>query len=244
MKVGVSRQPLREAALEFAGGSIKSWPAAERPREKLERYGPERLSHAELLAILLRTGRPGEPVVALAQRVINQAGGLIGLAHASCEELTKIEGIGPVKAIEMIAFAELARRLMTLDPEDRLQIERPEDAVPLLQDMQLLPREHLRTVLLDIKNHVVSVSTIYEGSVSSATVRIAEVFRDAVKRDCPRVIVAHNHPSGDPSPSPEDVAVTQQLSSAGKVLQIEVLDHLIVGRSGYVSLRQRGLGFG
>ena len=96
---------------------------------------------------------------------------------------------------------------------------------------------------MDIKNHVVSVATVYEGSVSNATVRIAEVFRDAVKRDCPRVIVAHNHPSGDPSPSPEDVAVTQQLSSAGKVLQIEVLDHLIVGRSGYVSLRQRGLGF-
>ncbi|MCL4545947.1 MAG: DNA repair protein RadC [Chloroflexi bacterium] len=243
------RRAIREAARAQPShdgdrlGTIKSWPVAERPREKLERLGPEQLSHAELLAILLRVGRPGEPVVQLAQRLIVSLGGLTGLVHASTEELTKIDGIGVVKAIELRAMVELARRLMTLAPEQRVNVTRPEHAVPLLQDMQFLTREHLRTVLLNTKGGVLSVTTVYEGSVDRATVRIAEVFREAVRRDCPRIIVAHNHPSGDPTPSHEDVGVTEDLCEAGKLLGIEVLDHLIIGRSGYVSLRQQGLGF-
>ena len=224
--------------------AVKYWPASEQPREKLEAFGAGSLATPELLAIILRVGRQGESVLAVAQRLLVQAGGLAGVDRASLEELGKVSGIGRVKGIEIKAALELGRRLMALGPEQQPEIRSPDDAFRLLQpDMQFLTREHLKTLLLNTKNKVVAVNTVYEGSVNSANVRIAEVFRDAVRRDCLQLIVAHNHPSGDPTPSPEDVGVTRQLVEAGKLLDIAVLDHIIVGHGRYVSLKQRGLGF-
>lgn len=224
--------------------AVKYWPASEQPREKLEALGPGSLATPELLAIILRVGRQGESVLAVAQRLLVQLGGLAGTGRASLEELGKVPGIGRVKAIEIQAALELGRRLMTIGPEQQPEIRHPEDAVRLLQpDMQLLTREHLKTVLLNTKNRVLAIHTVYEGSVNSAGVRIAEVFKEAVRRDCPQLIVAHNHPSGDPTPSPEDVAVTRQIVEAGKLLDVAVLDHLVIGHGRYVSLKQRGLGF-
>ena len=224
--------------------AVKYWPASEQPREKLEAFGAGSLATPELLAIILRVGRPGESVLAIAQRLLVQSGGLAGVDRASLAELGKVAGIGRVKGIEIKAALELGRRLLALSPEQQPEIRTPDDAFRLLQpDMQFLTREHLKTLLLNTKNRVLAVNTVYEGSVNSATVRIAEVFREAVRRDCPQLIVAHNHPSGDPTPSPEDVGVTRQLVDAGKLLDIAVLDHLVIGHGRFVSLKQRGLGF-
>lgn len=238
-------EPSEEADESPGYLAVKYWPASEQPREKLEAFGAGSLATPELLAIILRVGRQGESVVSVAQRLLVQLNGLAGVGRASLEELGKVSGIGRVKAIEIQAALELGRRLMTIGPEQQPEIRNPDDAFRLLlPDMQLLTREHLKTVLLNTKNRVLAVHTVYEGSVSSATVRIAEVFREAVRRDCPQVIVAHNHPSGDPTPSPEDVSVTRQLVDAGKLLEVAVLDHLVIGHGRYVSLKQRGLGFG
>jgi len=224
--------------------TVKHWPASERPREKLEALGPASLSTPELLAIIIRTGRQGESVLSVAQRLLVESNGLTGLGRASLERLIKVAGIGPVKAVEIQAALELGRRLLATSPEQQPEIRCPQDAANLLiPDMQMLTREHLRTVLLNTKNRVVGVHTVYEGSVNSATVRIAEVFKEAVRRDCPNIIVAHNHPSGDPTPSPEDVAVTRQIVQAGTLLEVTVLDHVIVGHGRFVSLKERGLGF-
>lgn len=246
-----SRRVVRDSALPSAPAddapaylAVKYWPASEQPREKLEAFGAGSLATPELLAIILRVGRAGESVLAVAQRLLVQSGGLAGVDRASLAELGKVSGIGRVKGIEIKAALELGRRLMSLAPDQQPEIRTPDDAYRLLQpDMQYLTREHLKTVLLNTKNRVQFIETVYEGSVNSANVRIAEVFREAIRRDCPQLIVAHNHPSGDPTPSPEDVGVTRQLVEAGKLLDIAVLDHIVVGHGHFVSLKQRGLGF-
>ncbi|MEA3344933.1 MAG: DNA repair protein RadC [Chloroflexota bacterium] len=224
--------------------TIKELPTAERPRERLERYGAEALSAAELLAIVLRTGVGGQNVLELANSLLAKHGGLVGLARASSVELRETKGIGLAKVTQLKAALEIGRRLLLATPEARPQVRSPSDAANLLMaEMSLLEQEHLRTLLLDTKNHVLGSPTIYVGNVNTSLIRVAEVFREAIKSNCAGIIVAHNHPSGDPTPSPEDVAVTEQIVAAGELLDIEVLDHLVIGRQRYVSLKERGLGF-
>lgn len=224
--------------------TIKELPTAERPRERLQHYGPGALSIPELLAIILRTGVGGQNVLSLATSLLAKFGGLAGLARASVEELRHERGLGLAKACQVKAALELGRRLANISPGERPQIHSPTDAANLvLLEMGFLEQEHLRVILLDTKNTVIAINTIYIGSVNTALVRIAEVFREAVRANAPQIIVVHNHPSGDPTPSPEDVQVTEQIVSAGKLLDITVLDHLIIGRQRYVSLKERGLGF-
>jgi len=225
--------------------SIKDLPTTERPRERLERYGAGALSITELLAIILRTGIGGQNVLELSTSLLAQYGGLVGLARASFPELCETKGIGPAKVTQLKAALELGRRLLIATPEARPQVRSPADAANLLlAEMSLLEQEHLRTLLLDSKNHVLGSPTIYVGSINTSLIRVGEVFREAIKANCAAIIVAHNHPSGDPTPSPEDVAVTEQIVAAGKLLDIEVLDHLVIGHQRYVSLKERGLGFG
>jgi DNA repair protein RadC len=223
---------------------LKDLPASERPRERLQAYGPGSLSTSELLAILLRTGTRSESVINLGSRLLAQFNGLAGIARASFADLCEVRGLGLAKAAQIKAALELGKRLMVASPEERPQVKSPADVANLLMmEMGFLEQEHLRVVLLDTKNHVLGMPTIYVGSLNTSVMRVGELFREAVRSNCAAVIVVHNHPSGDPTPSPEDVSITRQIVEAGKLLDVEVLDHLIIGQQRYVSLKERGLGF-
>ncbi|WP_322489228.1 RadC family protein [Chloroflexus sp.] len=219
-------------------------PTNDQPRERLARLGAGALSDAELLAILLRVGVSGTNVLQLAQQLLSDYGGWLGLQRAEYNDLCRRAGIGASKAASIKAALEIGRRLARISVDERFPIRSPADVAALLMvEMSHLDQEHLRTVLLDTKNRVQQISTIYIGSLNSATIRIGEVFKDAVRHNSAAIIVVHNHPSGEATPSPEDIQVTRQLVAAGRLLDIEVLDHLIIGRGHYVSLRERGLGF-
>jgi len=223
---------------------IRELPAYERPRERLKESGPASLSNSELLAIILRTGTASENVLGLAARVLTRFGGLSGLARASFGELCAERGVGQAKAAQLKAALELGRRLVSTHPEERAVVRSPQDVANLLMaEMGFLDQEQLRVVLLNTKNQVISMPEIYRGSVSTSLIRTSEVFREAVRENCPAIIVVHNHPSGDPNPSSEDIEVTERIVETGKVLDIEVLDHLIIGQQRYVSLKERGVGF-
>jgi DNA repair protein RadC len=224
--------------------TIKDLPVEERPRERLVRAGEGALSTAELLAIILRTGVGGESVLDMARRLLSQYGGLPGLARASFAELRAERGLGPAKTAQLKAALELGRRMLLATPEDRFVVRSPADVAQLLiAEMAHLEQEHFRVLYLDTRNRLLGSETVYVGSLNASHIRVGEVFRDAVKRNCATIIVAHNHPSGDPTPSPEDVEVTRRLIAAGDLLSIEVLDHLIIGQQRFVSMRERGLGF-
>jgi DNA repair protein RadC len=216
----------------------------ERPRERLQQRGPGSLSNGDLLAILLNTGIKGEPVTAVAQRLIAEHGGLIGLIKLDLHELAAIKGVGPVKATKLKAAFEIANRAQALGSDSRPKISSPDDVVNLMGlEMSLLEQEELRVVLVDTKHRVLQIRTIYRGSVNQAQVRVGEVFREAVRANAVALIVVHNHPSGDPTPSSADVGLTEALVAAGRLLDIDVLDHLVIGQGAHVSLKRLGLGF-
>lgn len=224
--------------------TVKEMPAEERPRERLARVGPQSLSTTELLAIILRTGVGGENVLNMSTRILAQYGGLAGLARADFAQLEAVKGLGPAKTAQLLAAFELGRRLMLEAPEERLQIRSPADAAHLL--MPLIghkEQENFVVLYLDTRNRVTDREILYKGSLNTSLVRVAEVFRGAIRRNSAGIIVAHNHPSGDPNPSPEDVALTRRLVKAGKLLEVDLLDHVVIGQNRYVSLRERALGF-
>ena len=224
--------------------TIKEMPADERPQEKLKLRGASSLSTGELLALILRTGVPGETVVDVAQRLLVTHGGLLGLSRAEYGDLCKERGLGEVKAAKLQACVELARRLALERPEERTRIHSPEDVAAILSsEMAALDQEELRVVLLNTKNEVLRISTVYRGSVNAAQVRVAEVFREAIRANGPAIAIAHNHPSGDPTPSSADIALTAELARAAALLDIDLIDHLIIGDGRWVSLRRLGLGF-
>ena len=217
----------------------------ERPRERLAEHGAQALTNAELLAILLRVGIQGENAVDMGQRLLQDCGGLHGLHRASFPELCGQRGLGQAKAAQIKAAIELGKRLSSLDPDSRPEIHSPADAAALVEyEMAALVQEHLRVIVLDTRNRVLSVEKLYMGSLNASTVRVGELFRAAIQRSAAGIILVHNHPSGDPSPSPEDVNLTRTAVQAGRLLDIEVLDHLIIGRGRHVSLKEKGLGFG
>ena len=223
---------------------IKELPIQERPRERLKKYGAASLSNAELLAIVLRTGAAAESVLNLSAKLLVRFGSINGLARAGFGELCSERGLGEAKAAQLKAALELGRRILSIQPEDRVVVKSPDSVANLLQaEMAFLEQEELRLVLLNTKNQVLAVSQLYKGSVSTSLIRVSELFREAVRENCPALVVVHNHPSGDPTPSPEDIKITEQIVKAGKLLDIEVLDHLIIGHQRYVSLKEKGLGF-
>ncbi|MFT5194213.1 MAG: DNA repair protein RadC [Cellvibrionaceae bacterium] len=223
---------------------IRDMPLAERPRERLERVGSSAVSTSELLAIILRTGSSGEHVVRLAERILFHFGDLRKIEQATIAELCQVKGIGPAKAVEIKAAIELGRRAKLAGVPDKPRITTPADAANLvMSEMGILEQEHLRVMLLDTRNNVLKLATIYIGSLNAAVVRVGEVFRAAIRENAAAIIVIHNHPSGDPSPSNEDVKVTAEIVKAGKLLDIQVLDHLVIGNNKFVSMRERGLGF-
>jgi DNA repair protein RadC len=224
---------------------IRDMPATERPRERLRDYGPGALSTAELLAIVLRTGTSRESVLALATRLLSSYRGLAGLARAGFGEMCHERGLGEAKAAQLKAAFELGQRLASAQPDDRPSVRSPQDVVNLLQpEMGLLDQEELRVVLLNTRNQVLRVHPVYRGSVNTSLVRVGELFREAVRQNCPAIVVVHNHPSGDPTPSADDVTMTKQAVEAGRLLDIEVLDHLVIGAPpSFASLKERHQGF-
>jgi DNA repair protein RadC len=224
--------------------TMKELPSDLRPRERLKRVGERNTSTAELLAIVLRTGVGGQNALSLANALLARFKGLAGLARASFTEIEAVKGMGIAKSAQVKAALELGRRRLIEAPDDKLVVRSPADlAQVLMAEMSHLDQEHFQAVFLDTRNQVLGSETIYQGSLNASYIRIAEVFRAAVRHNCAAIIVAHNHPSGDPTPSPEDVSVTRQLVEAGRLLDVEVLDHLVVGQQRFVSLRERGLGF-
>ena len=217
---------------------------SDRPRERLASLGPQALTNAELIAILLRVGVKGESAVTVGQRLLQKFSGLSGLHRAPFKELMNQHGLGEAKASQIKAAIELGRRLTLESPEERPAINSPADAAALVQyEMSALEQEHLRVLLLDRRNRVLESVEVYKGSVNSSQVRVGEVFKEAIRKNASAVIVIHNHPSGDPTPSPDDVAVTRAIVQAGKLLDVEVLDHLVIRQGKWVSLKERGLGF-
>ena len=224
--------------------TIKDMQEEERPRERLAKLGPQSLTNAELLAILLRVGVVGESSVQVGQRLLNSFGGISGIHRASIDELSNQKGIKLAKAAQIKAAIELGRRLILESPEERPSIHSPAEAAELVQyEMSALEQEELRVLLLDTRNRVQHVETVYRGSVNSSQVRVAEIFKTAIRRNATNIIVIHNHPSGDPTPSPDDIAITRAIIQAGELLDVKLLDHIIVGNSRFVSLKERGLGF-
>jgi DNA repair protein RadC len=224
--------------------TIKDLSIDERPRERLAKLGPQSLTNAELLAILLRVGGVGESAVQVGQRLLQNFGGISGIHRASFDELSSQKGVKLAKAAQIKAAIELGRRLVLESPEERPAVHTPADAAELVHyEMSALEQEELRVLLLDTRNRVTHIETVYRGSVNSSQVRIAEIFKAAIRRNASNIIVVHNHPSGDPTPSPDDVAITRAILQAGELLDVKLLDHLIIGSARFISLKERGLGF-
>ncbi len=244
-KARTSNEPLVYQTPQSGGRlTIKEMAADERPREKLIKQGAGSLSNAELLAIILRVGRPGETVVELANRLLVQYSGWSGLMRADFNKLKGEKGLGEVKACELQAALEIGRRLLLAGPGERMQIRNPSDIANwLMLDMAGLEQEHLRVVLLNTKNQVIRMVELYRGSLNKSTVRVAELFKDAVRENAAAIIIAHNHPSGDPEPSTEDIVMTGKAVDAGRLMEVEVLDHLIIGEQRYISMKEKRYGF-
>ncbi|MBE7518647.1 MAG: DNA repair protein RadC [Thermoflexaceae bacterium] len=216
----------------------------ERPRERLLRHGPEVLSDAELVAILLGSGVPGENVVDLARRMIDGAGGLAGLLRSDAAALQRTRGLGPAKAAQVIAAVELGRRAGRLDPDARPLLTTPEAVFALMGPFFAgKTKEQLFVLALDTRGRLLGTPVAIAGGVSAVSVRAAEVFREAMVLEATSAILAHNHPSGDPRPSPQDVSVTRDMVAAGELLGIAVLDHVVIGQGRFVSMKREGPGF-
>ena len=217
---------------------------SERPRERLEKQGASALSQAELLAILIRVGVKGENALEVAQRILERFRGLRGLQSASFMEISRERGIGKAKAAQIQAAIELGNRLSRERPIERVIINSPEEAANLIRyEMSGLDHEEIWTMLLDTRNKLIEIKHIYVGSLNSAFARTAEIFKPAILANAAGIILAHNHPSGESNPSPEDIAMTRNLVQAGRMLDIDLVDHLVIAANEFTSLKERHLGF-
>ncbi|MEY7999047.1 DNA repair protein RadC [Clostridium sp. Mt-5] len=221
---------------------IMDLPENERPRERLFRYGSEALSNSELLAIILGTGSKNENIISLSSRIIKHNGGLNGILNSTLEDFMGISGIGKAKAAKVMAVAELSKRFRSYKNGNDCKICSPEDAAMLvMEEMKELKQEYLKVIMLNTKNVVVGIKNVFIGGLDSSIVHPREVFFYAIKKNSASIIVCHNHPSGDPSPSSEDINVTSRLKRCGELLGIQLIDHLIIGSGIYVSLREKGI---
>jgi DNA repair protein RadC len=228
------------AETQGSGLRITDLPAAERPVNRIHEVGPASVSILELLACVLQTG----DALDLARNIYQTVGGIDGLARADLATLEAIPGVGPARAARLKAALELGKRLAYSTPADRPQITSPHSGsqvlIPMIGHEE---QEHFVVLYLDTRNRVIDKEVLYRGTLNTSVVRTAEVFRGAVRRNCASIIVAHNHPSGDPNPSPEDIALTRRLVEVGRMMEVDVLDHLIIGGNRFISLRERGMGF-
>ena len=222
--------------------TIKDLPEDIRPRERLLKEVAEALSDIEILAILLRTGSREATALDLASMIMSRFENLRRLLGATVEELGEIKGVGPAKACQIKAALELGRRTAQYSDQPRRVIKTPDDAAALvMEEMRHFDREHFRAILLNTKNQVIGTDKVSVGTLNSSVVHPRELFRNAIKRGAASVILLHNHPSGDPAPSREDKDITHRVMEAGKIIGIEVLDHIIIGDNKFISLKAHGL---
>lgn len=221
---------------------VRDVPPEERPRERMMHSGGVSLSNAELLAILLRTGSSGQSVIGLAEQLLSKFGGLGSLMEADLQELISIPGMGPAKAVQILAVVEIGKRIARLTRQPLSVIRSPQDVAGLFMDrLRFEKKEHFIVVHLDTKNQVLAEEVASIGSLDSSIVHPREIFKTALKKSSASIICVHNHPSGDPTPSREDILVTKRLSEVGKIMGIEVLDHIVIGEHRFVSLKEQGL---
>ncbi len=221
--------------------TIKEMPEDERPREKLIKYGAENLSNAELLALIIRVGNKNRTAVELSQDIYNKFGGLKALNYLTVKQLKEMKGIGTAKAVQIRSVVELSKRIASLNREEKDIIKSPGDVVQLLMpELRYLTQEVFKLILLDIKNQIISIPLISKGGLSSSIVHPREVFKEAIKHSSAAMILAHNHPSGIPEPSRDDINITKKLIDAGKIIGIDILDHIIIGDGIFVSMKEKG----
>ncbi len=218
-------------------------PKEERPIEKLLINGPEILSNAELLAVILRTGTRGENVISLSTRILSEVDGLNGLLDIGISEITSIKGIKNIKASQILAIGELFRRFNSLNLiREGNSISSPRDIAKLLiNEMMSLKQEILKLIMLDTKNNIIGIKDVFKGSLNTSIVHPREIFKEALKKSSSSIIICHNHPSGDPTPSKEDINITLRLKECSKIIGIDLLDHLIIGKDKFVSLKEKGI---
>ncbi len=226
---------------EYEVKTIKNMPQSEQPREKLLNNGVESLSNAELIAILLATGAKELTAIKLAENILNYSNdGLRFLTDTTVEELSNIRGMGLAKSAQLIAAVELGKRIALTTKVNNYRIKSPMDVSSLLmEELRYKKKEYFNILLLNTKHELISIENISIGSLNASIVHPREVFQRAIKRSSSSIILVHNHPSGDPSPSNEDIKITKRLQEAGSIVGIEVLDHIIIGDGTYCSLKER-----
>ena len=237
MQSGRERQVSKDSSF-----TVRDLPKPERPRERLQRFGPEALSAQELLALVVGRGIPKKSVMNIAQELITKFGNVKAIGQATIEELSQIKGIGLAKAAQIKASFELGRR-EELEPELKsFDIKDPEAVVKAIRaSIKDKAKEHFKLILLNPRNKIIGISTISIGTLNTSLVHPREVFKDAIMHSAASVVLAHNHPSGDPEPSEDDITITKRLMEAGKILGIEVMDHIIIAKNGFLSFKEKGL---
>lgn len=222
--------------------TMKDIPLNERPRERFKNHGPTALSHSELLAILIRNGTKQYSARQLADLLLSENGSLRNLAQCEVSELAKYPGMGHAKAIQILAAFELGKRLFSLEPGEAVAVRSPKEAATIfIPSLRYQEKEHFMAAHLNTKNQIIAIETISIGTLNASLVHPRELFKTAVKNSSAALIVAHNHPSGDPEPSKEDLQLTRRLKQAGELMGIDILDHLIVGGERFISMKERGL---
>jgi DNA repair protein RadC len=222
--------------------TVRDLPREERPRERLQKFGPEALSAQELFALVIGRGIPKKSVMSIAQELLARFGNVKAISQATIEELSQIKGIGLAKAAQIKACFELGKREeLEVEPRD-FDIKNPESVVKAIRaSIKDKAKEHFKLILLNPRNKVIGISTISVGTLNASLVHPREVFKDAIVHSAASVVLAHNHPSGDPEPSEDDIKITKKLVDSGKILGIEVIDHIVIGKNIFCSFKQRGL---
>jgi len=222
--------------------TVRDLPRQERPRERLQKFGPEALSAQELLALVIGRGIPKKSVMSIAQELLVKFGNVRAISHATIEELSQIRGIGLAKAAQIKACFELGKR-QDLEPESiDFDIKDPQSVVKAIRaSIKDKAKEHFKLILLNPRNRIIGISTISIGTLNASLVHPREVFKDAITHSAASVVLAHNHPSGNPEPSEDDIKITKKLVESGKILGIEVIDHIIIGKNNFCSYKERGL---
>lgn len=226
----------------FSSFTVRDLPKSERPRERLIKFGPEALSAQELLALIIGRGIPKKSVMNIAQELLARFGNVKAISQASIAALSEIKGVGLAKAAQIKACFELGKR-QDLEPElKNYDIKNPQSVVKAIRaSIKDKAKEHFKLILLDTRNKIIGISTISIGTLNAGLVHPREIFKEAIIHNSASVVLAHNHPSGDPEPSDEDLTITNRLVKSGKILGIEVIDHIIIGKTGFSSFKERGL---